>query len=378
MLDGPGALPLVFRRSRAVTRAMAKRAPAIPDPDAMAQSGAAAGPLPGDDDDIGSAEAARPALSWPWLTLSALAHALVIAALLGLWRTAPLPEEPVVKVMLLADGRGAAGSAGGAQGGGGSAATAETASAAPAADAPLAMAPAAQATTAETTPAAEAATADAALDPAPPAAETPPPPLETAQAPSEPPPPRKPRPHHAKPKPAPVRPAQAELPTPTPTETAQSPPTPLETETKIAAAPLPEPVPGAPGTGGQTGGAAGAGLGAEGAGHGAIGGGPVSGPGDDYLDRLRRWLSKYKQYPKAAQQQKQEGGLVVSFTIARDGTVLSPAIERSSGFPLLDDAALKMLHDASPVPPLPPSYRSDHASIALPVDFSIGFFDRLF
>ena len=122
----------------------------------------------------------------------------------------------------------------------------------------------------------------------------------------------------------------------------------------------------------------GTGTGAEGAGHGAIGDGPIEGPGDDYLDRLKRWLNRYKRYPEEAQQRKEEGQLVVGFTILHDGTVLDPQIERSSGFPLLDEAALQMLRDASPVPPLPASYRAARVGIDLPVDFKIGVLQRLF
>ncbi|MGO8917381.1 MAG: energy transducer TonB, partial [Stellaceae bacterium] len=95
-------------------------------------------------------------------------------------------------------------------------------------------------------------------------------------------------------------------------------------------------------------------------------------------DRLKRWLNKYKRYPEPAQKDKQQGQLVVSFTILRDGTVLDPRIEHSSGFPLLDAAALQMLRDASPVPPLPQSYRAPRVAVDLPVQFSLGFFARTF
>ena len=131
-----------------------------------------------------------------------------------------------------------------------------------------------------------------------------------------------------------------------------------------------------PGAGGGPGDRVGQGIGNEGAGKGAIGGG--AGPGDDYLDRLRRWLNKFKHYPKDAEDKKQEGKLVVSFTILRDGTVRDAQIEHGSGVPALDEAALQMLRDASPVPPLPETYRPDQAAIALPVDYSLGLLHRMF
>jgi protein TonB len=96
------------------------------------------------------------------------------------------------------------------------------------------------------------------------------------------------------------------------------------------------------------------------------------------MERLRRWLARFKKYPPDARKLKQEGTVVVAFVIARDGVLLDAQIERSSGFPLIDEAALAMLRDASPVPPVPPGYPGDRLSIAMPVRYSIGFFGRLF
>jgi periplasmic protein TonB len=264
------------------------------------------------------------------LLASAGFHGLValILLLIALLGVAPLPEEPMLRVTLLQEGPGAAGAAGGAEGGGEQAA---------AATAP----PSAESTEAETTPVQEL--------PPPPAAQP------TTLPPKPAPPHHKPPPHRL-----------AKTPTPAP-----QPP-------QLAQAQAPSTVAAAPGHGNEQGDASGTGTGAEGAGHGAIGDGPIEGPGDDYLDRLRRWLNRYKQYPQAAEQRKEEGRLVVSFTILHDGTVLDPRIERSSGFPLLDEAALRMLRDASPVPPLPATYRAERVGIDLPVDFTIGLWHRIF
>ena len=53
-------------------------------------------------------------------------------------------------------------------------------------------------------------------------------------------------------------------------------------------------------------------------------------------------------------------------------------MERSSGFPLLDEAAKKAVFDASPVPPFPASYRREEGTMVLPAQYSLGFFERLF
>lgn len=316
-------------------------------------------------EDRPSAATAR-ALQPRALVASALFHAAILAALIGLFGSTPLPEEPVVKVTLLTEGPGAAGASGGAGGGGG---MAEDSVSAPAA--------APEAEHAEPSPPQPEAS-EAPESPAPPVPDTQSQPQVATAAPAlsaealPPPPRRKPKPPRPPPASTPVASAPSEA------SPAPSPPQPQPQPTQPAAAPTPLPMPGAPGADGGPGGSGGAGTGAEGAGHGAIGDGPIEGPGDDYLDRLRRWLNKYKHYPEAALKQKQEGGLVVSFGILRDGTVVNPAIARSSGFPLLDQAALRMLQDASPVPPLPPTYRAARVDISLPVDFSIGFLEKLF
>jgi protein TonB len=267
--------------------------------------------------------------------------ALLAVALIGFFAT-PEPE-PALKVTLISLGPGSAGASGGAGGGGGETAEAQTPPARPA--------------NAETQPN-EARAAEATEPPH----QTEPDLAQIAEAssplPAElPPPPRR--------KPPATRPTSAAART-------------TLDQTQVAAVPLDMPVPGAPGLGSGPGGKTGLGTGAAGDGRGARGAGPITGPGDDYLDRVRRWLNKYKHFPEEAQKQKQHGQLVVSFTILRDGTVRDPHVERSSGFPLLDAAALQMLHDASPVPPLPETYRAPQVAVDLPVEFTIGFLDRIF
>jgi periplasmic protein TonB len=138
------------------------------------------------------------------------------------------------------------------------------------------------------------------------------------------------------------------------------------------AAPKP---PGEAGSGSGVASAVGRGTGDTGAGHGDAG--DDEGAGDDYLERLRRWLKHYQHYPEAAKKADQEGHVLVSFTILPDGRVVDPRIKQSSGFPLLDEAALKMLHDGSPVPPPPARYHPP-GTVTIRADFTIGLMDRLF
>jgi protein TonB len=127
---------------------------------------------------------------------------------------------------------------------------------------------------------------------------------------------------------------------------------------------------------GQQTAAAGSGA-ASGAGSGRAAGGGKTGRGaNDYLERVRQALAKHKRYPEQARKLKQVGTVRISLHLARDGTVLGAQIATGSGFPLLDEAAVQMARDASPVPRVPDDVDGETVKIALPVTFEIGFFGR--
>jgi TonB family protein len=88
--------------------------------------------------------------------------------------------------------------------------------------------------------------------------------------------------------------------------------------------------------------------------------------------------SRFRTYPDEAIAKKEEGTVAVGFKFARDGTVLDAWIEHGSGYPLLDDAALKMVRAASPIPKVPEQYKGEVLTLVMPERFRIGVFDRLF
>jgi protein TonB len=117
-----------------------------------------------------------------------------------------------------------------------------------------------------------------------------------------------------------------------------------------------------------------AGRGSEGTGQGALGEG-AEGPGDEYFERLRRHLKRFQHWPEESGDDD-SGTSFATFTIARDGTVRSATIERSSGYSALDQATLDMLRRASPVPPLPTGFRGDQITVTIPAEWKRGFFLR--
>ena len=99
--------------------------------------------------------------------------------------------------------------------------------------------------------------------------------------------------------------------------------------------------------------------------------GGKAGDPSSYFSALIAWLNQYKDYPAAVKKRKQQGVVVVAFTIDRSGAVLASSVQHSSGYPLLDRAALDMLDRASPLPAMPESMPQQRLNLAVPVEYSL-------
>lgn len=87
--------------------------------------------------------------------------------------------------------------------------------------------------------------------------------------------------------------------------------------------------------------------------------------------RLVRKLQQYKRYPGEAQARGEQGVVVATFSIDRNGRVLSRSIAKSSGHPALDSEVLAMIERAQPLPPFPPSMTEPQISLTVPIRFSL-------
>jgi len=77
-----------------------------------------------------------------------------------------------------------------------------------------------------------------------------------------------------------------------------------------------------------------------------------------YANYLRAWVDRAERvgnlnYPDEARQRRLGGQVVITVGVRRDGSVESSRILRSSGVPVLDAAALRVIQLAQPFPPLP-------------------------
>ena len=83
-----------------------------------------------------------------------------------------------------------------------------------------------------------------------------------------------------------------------------------------------------------------------------------------YAAYMDAWRAKVERignlnYPEAARQQNLSGSLLLDVALKPDGSVAAINVERSSGYKVLDDAAIRIVELAAPFSPFPPDIRRD-------------------
>lgn len=83
-----------------------------------------------------------------------------------------------------------------------------------------------------------------------------------------------------------------------------------------------------------------------------------------YASYMNEWVSKVERvgnlnYPDAARREGISGSLMLQVSLNADGTVRNIRLLRSSGYKVLDDAAIRIVQLSSPFAPLPPEIRKD-------------------
>ena len=90
-----------------------------------------------------------------------------------------------------------------------------------------------------------------------------------------------------------------------------------------------------------------------------------------YLAYVHQSAEKLKTYPKNAKRLSQEGKAYVHFVILADGTITDVSLQKSSGFGMLDEAAVKLITTLAKVKPIPKELNQDKYEILLPIDYSL-------
>lgn len=91
----------------------------------------------------------------------------------------------------------------------------------------------------------------------------------------------------------------------------------------------------------------------------------------NYGEVLARAFAKHKQYPRLAQMRGWQGTARVRLEIGADGSMISTAIEESSGHDILDRQALEMVRKAAPLPQPPETLRNQAFSVIVPITFRL-------
>lgn len=80
-----------------------------------------------------------------------------------------------------------------------------------------------------------------------------------------------------------------------------------------------------------------------------------------YMESWRRKVEKIGNlnFPEEAERRNLSGSLILDVSLNPDGTIKNITVARSSGYKILDDAAARIVHLASPYAPFPPEIRKE-------------------
>ena len=86
---------------------------------------------------------------------------------------------------------------------------------------------------------------------------------------------------------------------------------------------------------------------------------------------LMQQLQRFKRYPAEAQTRFEQGAVLLSLSLDRNGHVLAHSIARSSGHADLDNEVTEMIKRAEPLPPFPASMTQARIDLTVPIRFSL-------
>jgi protein TonB len=85
---------------------------------------------------------------------------------------------------------------------------------------------------------------------------------------------------------------------------------------------------------------------------------------------LRSHIARFRHYPDRARRERAQGTVGLLFSMQRDGSVTDVQIVSSSGYALLDTAAVETIRNAQPMPRIPAELPGQ-LNIRMPVEFDL-------
>jgi protein TonB len=102
---------------------------------------------------------------------------------------------------------------------------------------------------------------------------------------------------------------------------------------------------------------------------------PVTGADPGSIARFRLEVmgvaSRYKRYPRIAQDNNWEGRVELRIAISEVGAISSISVKKGTGRAVLDEEAQTMIRRALPLTGIPPALRGKAFTLEIPVDFSL-------
>ncbi len=90
-----------------------------------------------------------------------------------------------------------------------------------------------------------------------------------------------------------------------------------------------------------------------------------------YIDNVREEIEKNKKYPILSKSKNEEGIVLLSFRIDKNGKIDNLRIQKSSGFEKLDEAALKAVQSGN-YKDIPNELEEDYLDIQVPIKFNLN------
>lgn len=90
-----------------------------------------------------------------------------------------------------------------------------------------------------------------------------------------------------------------------------------------------------------------------------------------WQSRVLAHLNRQKTYPRAAQRNRATGAVVMRFTLNAEGSLVSSSVVQSSGEPILDQAAISLVHSASPFPAPPSGISASKLTLRVPIEYQM-------
>ncbi len=91
----------------------------------------------------------------------------------------------------------------------------------------------------------------------------------------------------------------------------------------------------------------------------------------EYASKVSAIVARNKRYPRWAREEGFEGAALLTFSIISNGSASEARVTRSSGFKVLDDAAVETVRGCGAFPPLPPELEMNTVSISVSIVYEL-------